>query len=1712
MLSSRLLLTSVLAVFVSSSCLAQTTAIRSNAGFGANALPRNDDGSAGPVAIGWTLNFFGQQRSTAFVNNNGNITFDAALSNYTPFGLSGVLREIIAVFFADVDTTNESSGIVTYGRDTVNGRAAFGVNYFNVGYFSARADKTNRFQLVLIERGDTGAGNFDIEFNYERIVWETGEASGGTNGLGGTSASVGWSNGLTGTSNRSFQLAGSLTPGSFLDGSSGALRSRSIGSDVPGRLVFQVRTGVIITVLVSPSAATLSAGQTRQFTAEVTGVTNQGVTWSISPQIGSISQTGVYSAPATITGQQNVTITATSVADTSRTGTATVTLQSNCSYAFSQASASFDSNGGTGSVNLTAGSGCSWTATSNNAFVMITGGASGTGNGTISFSVAANTGGVARSANITAGGQTFTVSQAGRGCLAGISPTSANVPAAANMGAIALSLSSPDCPWTASSNVSWATVSPSSGIGPATVNYSVSTNGANIGRTGTLNVAGIPFRINQGGTDCSRIALSDGQQSFPADGGSGSVVIAVPAGCNYSAISSQSFVTITSGGTGSQTSAIGFTVQPNTTTGYRSAVISVGAETMTITQAGAVTPTITCTVPSVTPPNVRSTGRTELVAPIEVVCAGRTGGNIFSADILLRLNSAITNRITQAATETTDAVLTLQGGGVIFGRVDAPNRLRFRRVPMSNGEPTVSRRFTISNVRADVSSLGTVSGTAGIPVVGRISVQSTVRIAVVDAARTVALSKAALSVVRGAQRDGQIASQKVVPMLVQEGLAEAFKSRAGEAGPGTADTATRVLVRISNIPAGVTVSASVFSENNRARLYSADANGAGGIAVEPVVGSNYKDLIPVANVATATYELTAVDDLSIESLSLPILVQNATQAQIDQLRFEAMFGPVSDVAMASQTAPVARFADTGRATTQVNLRVISRVQTGNRPAAQRSPVGLGSTATFTYNINNDSDQRADNVVVRNNLPDNLTGATCVPSQGTCSVQEGSLRVNAGSIQPGAQVNVTVTASVGGSPNCPNCIGNGSVLANNVSASADQADPELENNSSETILDVVAPCNFNISRTLITAPPGTASNISVDVATGPACEWSVVNPVNGVQVLPVGPYRGSLTLNISASANTTPSPRNGIITIAGASLQFFQMAQGCDVTLSAPSTAIGAQASNFVATVTAPAGCAWQSISAPDWLRITGATTGTGSGALQMLAQDNPSAIVRQGYVEVGGSQLQVIQQSAASGGVGCTYVLSSSAASFSGSGSSSLIQVTTQPNCLWTASSNSSWATVTSGIGGTGSGSVTITASANPGAARNGTVTIAGQTVNITQGLAVNSGLRFVPLEPCRIMETRAEYNFQGRTGAFGPPFMPAGQTRTLTLANSNVCQVPPSAQAYVFNITLVPRGGVDFVTVWPGGEPRPNVWTIRSPDGQIVANSAIVKAGSGSIQVYTSNDTDIIIDITGYMTDSGQVSNLVYYPLTPCRVIETRAEYRSPAGPFGPPSLVGRQSRRFRFPASPYCQVPNGASAYSVTITVVPPGPLQFITAWPAGGPQPNVSQINSPSGRVLANTVIVPASSDGSLDLYPFDNTDVIVDINGYFAPDDGANGLFYFPVTQCRVSDSRNAAGTFGGPIFEARTSRTLPMPQSACSLPTNARAYAVGVTAIPNGNPMPFVTVWPTGQSFPNASILNAFQGQIVTNSSIIPAGTNGSIDVYAFERTHIVVEVSGYFGR
>lgn len=233
--------------------VANAAAIRDASLFTDNTLLANDDGSSGAVSIGFDVNFFDTTFNSLYVNNNGNATFAGSLNTYTPSGITGVSTAMLAPFFADVDTRGIGSGLVQYGQDVIDGRKVFGVNWIDVGYYQSRTDKLNSFQLIITDRSDITAGDFDFEFNYDQILWETGDASDGTNGFGGTSAAAGWTNGQ-GTY---YSFAGSLVNGAFLDSGANALTANSLNSDVTGRYVFQVRNGVIAPNPV-PEPATLA--------------------------------------------------------------------------------------------------------------------------------------------------------------------------------------------------------------------------------------------------------------------------------------------------------------------------------------------------------------------------------------------------------------------------------------------------------------------------------------------------------------------------------------------------------------------------------------------------------------------------------------------------------------------------------------------------------------------------------------------------------------------------------------------------------------------------------------------------------------------------------------------------------------------------------------------------------------------------------------------------------------------------------------------------------------------------------------------------------------------------------------------------------------------------------------------------------------------------------------------------------------------------------------------------------------------------------------------------------------------------------------------------------------------------------------------------------------------------------------------------------------
>jgi len=170
------------------------------------------------------------------------------------------------------------------------------------------------------------------------------------------------------------------------------------------------------------------------------------------------------------------------------------TVVGGCSYSINPTSVNSVPESSTGSTTVTSGSGCAWTATSNAGFLTVTAGSSGSGNGGVNYSVAANSG-PARSGTLAVAGVTFTVNQAS-GCTFALGATSANVNANANNVSTTVTAAA-GCPWIAASNAGWLTItSGASGSGNGLVSFAIAQNSGSA-RSGTLTIAGQTFTVNQ---------------------------------------------------------------------------------------------------------------------------------------------------------------------------------------------------------------------------------------------------------------------------------------------------------------------------------------------------------------------------------------------------------------------------------------------------------------------------------------------------------------------------------------------------------------------------------------------------------------------------------------------------------------------------------------------------------------------------------------------------------------------------------------------------------------------------------------------------------------------------------------------------------------------------------------------------------------------------------------------------------------------------------------------------------------------------------------------------------------------------------------------------------------------------------------------------------------------------------------------------------------
>ena len=330
---------------------------------------------------------------------------------------------------------------------------------------------------------------------------------------------------------------------------------------------------------VLPSSVTFGTGS---------GVSNETVTTTSNCSWTGASGAGWITITAGNSGMGNGTVSYAVAANTgpARSGTLTIAGQSitinqpsNCSYGLSPTSTNLTANGGTGSVAVTTGGGCTWTAVSNVGWLGIISGSSGTGNGTVNFSVGSNPGPV-RTGTLTIAGQTVTISQA-NGCTYTLSGTNTAAISGGSSGTVSVT-TVVGCAWAATSNDGWLGIlSGSSGAGTGAVAYTIASNPGPV-RTGTLTIAGQTFTVNQD-NGCV-YALSPTNTLMKANVGSSNILVAAGVGCAWTATNNDSWLTITTDNSGVGTGSVSYAVNANTGPA-RTGTLTIANETVVIHQA-----------------------------------------------------------------------------------------------------------------------------------------------------------------------------------------------------------------------------------------------------------------------------------------------------------------------------------------------------------------------------------------------------------------------------------------------------------------------------------------------------------------------------------------------------------------------------------------------------------------------------------------------------------------------------------------------------------------------------------------------------------------------------------------------------------------------------------------------------------------------------------------------------------------------------------------------------------------------------------------------------------------------------------------------------------------------------------------------------------------------------------------------------------------------
>ena len=394
---------------------------------------------------------------------------------------------------------------------------------------------------------------------------------------------------------------------------------------------------------------------------------------------------------------------------------------------------------------------------------------------------------------------------------------------------------------------------------------------------------------------------------------------------------------------------------------------------------------------------------------------------------------------------------------------------------------------------------------------------------------------------------------------------------------------------------------------------------------------------------------------------------------------------------------------------------------------------------------------------------------------------------------------------------------------------------------------------------------------------------------------------------------------------------------------------------------------------------------------------------------------------------------------------------------------------------------------------------------------ATTLGSDYVPVNPVRVMDTR-------ENGTSGKPYAGAtlgpvasDSTTVVPIAGSTVggVDIPSTGvTAVAVSITAVSESTNGFLTAYPDGTPLPVTSTLNYAPSTTLTNGAIVPVGTdGDIDVYNSSTgtAQLIVDVTGYYTTATSTSDAsTYVPLAdPSRALSSTA-------------MASDSKLTLAVAGNKTAGIPADTSGAEITgvainLTATNSTTLGELTAYPDGEGTAGETATTSLTydGANLAAALIVKVGTDGDIDIYNSSATavDVIGDISGYYTT--ATTGQMFHALSSTRILDTR---------YYNPDGATAAPAPaDSTTVVPTPAGINATDPTLVLNvtvagGTSIGFLSVYPNGQSMPQASAINWGFNQITANLNVAASGGGGKIDLYnnSTGTVQLIIDTDGYF--